>query len=63
MGGLEPGGDRSGYLLGITRHQGVVAIEQNGALAVGPEGIEVDAIDRGNISFGAKNPHDQFQDC
>jgi len=57
MGGLEPSRDGSGNLLGITRHQGVIAVEQNGALAVGPKGIEVDAIDRGNISFGAENPH------
>ena len=49
--------DGSGNLLGITRHQGVIAVEQNGALAVGPKGIEVDAVDRGNISFGAENPH------
>ena len=55
--GVEPGRDGSGNLLGITRHQGVIAVEQNGALAVGPKGIEVDAVDRGNISFGAENPH------
>lgn len=56
-GGIEPSGNRGGNLLGVARHQGVIAIEQNGAFAVGPEGIEVDAIDRGNVSFGAKNPH------
>ena len=32
-------------LLGVARHQGVIAIEQNGAFAVGPQGIKVDAID------------------
>ena len=58
MGGLEPSGNRSGHLLGIARHQGVITIEQNGALAVGPQGIEVDAVNRGNVSFGAENPHD-----
>ena len=57
MGGLEPGGNRGGNLLGVAWHQGVIAIEQNGAFAVGPQGIKVDAIDRGNVSFGAKNPH------
>ena len=45
MGGLEPSGNRGGNLLGIARHQGIVAVEQNGSLAVGPQGIEVDAVD------------------
>lgn len=33
--GVEPSGNRSGNLLGVARHQSVIAIEQNGAFAVG----------------------------
>ncbi len=49
---VEPCGDRRGRARAVARHEGVIAVEQNGAFARRPERVEVDELHARHVSFG-----------